>query len=256
MARNTDTSEEKLDPSLIHKKKARRRLVGALAFLSAVGLSLPFLLDPEPKSSPAEVQIRVPAREPLATAQTPSMAPPVIPNGPADISAPRDASVKAPARAEVKDEVAVVDVPKLENPKVESAKPEPSKPEVAKPDAKKPDVKKEDAKKEDAKKEGAKKEGAKKDPIKKVESKKDDRKAAEDGKSYRVQIGAFSNEDSANEQLAKATRLGLKAYTEKFTRNNVAWIRVRLGPFGAREQAEQALAKLKLNGIDGALVAP
>jgi DedD protein len=236
MARNTDTSEEKLDPSLIHKKKARRRLVGALAFLSAVGLSLPFLLDPEPKPSLTEVQIRVPAREPLATAPAPMVVPPAIPSAPTDNAASRESSVKAPVRAEAKEEVAVVDVPKLENPKIESVKPEANKPEVAKDDAKKADAKKVDAKKD--------------------EPKKDERRASEDGKSYRVQIGAFSNEDSANEQLAKATRLGLKPYTEKFTKNNVAWIRVRLGPFGAREQAEQALAKLKLNGIDGALVAP
>jgi cell division protein FtsN len=31
---------------------------------------------------------------------------------------------------------------------------------------------------------------------------------------------------------------------------------VRVGPFAKREQAEQALAKLKLNGVDAALVAP
>ena len=71
-----------------------------------------------------------------------------------------------------------------------------------------------------------------------------------------MQIGAFSSEDGALEQLSKATKLGLKAYTEKISGSNGTKTRVRVGPFANREQAEQALAKLKLNGIDAALVAP
>ena len=263
MARNTDSSDEKLDPSLIHKKKARRRLVGAVAFLGAVGVSLPFILDSEPKSSTQEVQIRVPAREPLTPGGTAPVAPqaksgaastPVVPVVPLEPSSAKEGSGKdfpTPSRVEGKPtDSSPADMAKTDDLK----KDDPKKDDPKKGDGKKDDLKKDAAKKDlasDGKKSDAKKSEPRKDDAKKEASKKND-----EPKAYRVQIGAFSSEDGALEQLSKATKLGLKAYTEKISGSNGTKTRVRVGPFANREQAEQALAKLKLNGIDAALVAP
>ena len=248
MARTSDTAVEKLDPSLVHKKKARRRLVGAVSFLAAVGASLPFILDSEPKPNPQDVIIHVPAREPLA-ANSPA---PAVP--PAASTPPMAGATATP-------------------PMVPPVLIEPS---VTKDEAKKDEAKKEDAKKEDAakpapkdtKKDEAKKSESKKDSPKKDPPTNDDAKPAKDDKSaksdkkpeerkgYTVQIGAFANEESAKEQQVKAAKLGLKAYTEKVITGNGTRVRVRVGPFSSREQADQALAKLKLNGVEAAVVAP
>jgi DedD protein len=264
VARKTDSSDEKLDPSLIHKKKARRRLVGAVAFLGAVGVSLPFLLDSEPKPATQEVQIRVPAREPMVGAVPGPVAPqakagasnaPVVPVVPLEPSlAKDDASKEFPTPSRIDSKAA--DGKRDDLKKDESKKDESKKDDSKKDDLKKDDLKKDDLKKDAAKKAEPKKPDPKKDDAKKDEVKKDASKKSDEAKAYRVQIGAFSSEDSAAEQQSKASKLGLKAYTEKITSNGASKTRVRVGPFANREQAEQALAKLKLNGIDAALVAP
>ncbi len=294
MARKTDSSDEKLDPSLIHKKKARRRLVGAVAFLGAVGVSLPFLLDSEPKPSTRDVQIRVPAREPMNAAGAEPVAPqakagsttppvvPVIPLEPTMGDAAKE--FPTPSRIETKPAEAKRDEPKKDDPKKDDLRKDDLKKDNLRKDGQKKDeLTKDGAKKDAAKKDAAKKEAVTKDAAakdaptkdaaakdsaskvalsepKKPEVKKPDPKKEEskkdEPKAYRVQIGAFSSEDSAMEQLAKASKLGLKAYTEKIATNNGTKTRVRVGPFVNREQAEQALAKLKLSGVEAALVAP
>jgi DedD protein len=258
VARNTDSSDEKLDPSLIHKKKARRRLVGAVAFLGAVGVTLPFLLDSEPKPTSQEVQIRVPAREPTSAGGSEPITPqakaganstPVVPVVPLEPSMSKDEAAKdfpTPSRIDTKPAAAKKDETKRDESKREDMK---------RADSKKDESKKDDAKRDDSKKSEVKKPDPKKDEAKKAEPKREEPKK-EESKAYRVQIGAFSSEDSAMEQLGKASKLGLKAYTEKISTNSGTKTRVRVGPFANREQAEQALAKLKLNGVDAALVAP
>lgn len=279
MARKTDSSDEKLDPSLIHKKKARRRLVGALAFLGTVGVSLPFLLDSEPKPITRDVLIRVPAREPMNTTGSDPVSPqakagnttppvvPVVPLEPATSDTARE--FPTPSRIETKPVESKRDESKKDDPK----KDDPKKDDPKKDDPKKDELKKDGAKKDAAKKDAAKKDAAKKDAAtkdaapkiaapepKKPEAKKSDpikdEPKKDEPKAYRVQIGAFSSEGSAMEQLGKASKLGLKAYTEKIATNHGTKTRVRVGPFVNRDQAEQALAKLKLNGVEAALVAP
>ncbi len=294
MARKTDSSDEKLDPSLIHKKKARRRLVGAIAFLGAVGVSLPFLLDSEPKPSTRDVQIRVPAREPMNAggtepivpqAKAGSTTPPVVPVVPLEPTT-SDAAKEFPTPSRIdtkstesKRDESKKDDPKKDDPKKDELKKDELKKDAAKKDAAKKDAAKRDAVAKDAAtkdasakdasaKDASAKDAANKDSAlkvavpepKKPEAKKPDPKKEEskkeEPKAYRVQIGAFSSEESAMEQLGKASKLGLKAYTEKIATNNGTKTRVRVGPFVNREQAEQALAKLKLNGVEAALIAP
>lgn len=294
MARKTDSSDEKLDPSLIHKKKARRRLVGAIAFLGAVGVSLPFLLDSEPKPSTRDVQIRVPAREPMNAGGTEPIVPqakagsttppvvPVVPMEPTTSDAAKE--FPTPSRIDTKSAESKRDESKKDDPKKDELKKDAAKKDAAKKDAAKKDAAKRDAAAKDAAtkdaatkdasakdasaKDASAKDAANKDPAlkvavpepKKPEAKKLDPKKEEskkeEPKAYRVQIGAFSSEESAMEQLGKASKLGLKAYTEKIATNNGTKTRVRVGPFVNREQAEQALAKLKLNGVEAALIAP
>ena len=264
MARPSDTAEEKLDPSLVHKKKARRRLVGALAFLSAVGVSLPFILDSEPKSSPQEVVIHVPAREPLGAGVSSSGSAGAGASGGSSANGSGALGSVAPSTNDSSLGIAPPPilmesgVAKGDAKREEGKKSEPQKADSQKSDAKNADSKNADSKKDERKKDETKKDDLKKDSPKKDDPKlaKSDKKPEERSKAYNVQIGAFSSEDSAKEQQDKASKLGLKAYTEKLITASGTRVRVRVGPFSNREQADQALAKLKLNGVDAAIVAP
>ncbi|MDR0379669.1 MAG: SPOR domain-containing protein, partial [Candidatus Accumulibacter sp.] len=49
------------DTNLQLKKRARRRLVGAVAFAGLAVVILPMVMDGEPRQPAQEVQIRIPA---------------------------------------------------------------------------------------------------------------------------------------------------------------------------------------------------
>ncbi|KQV80391.1 hypothetical protein ASD15_16205 [Massilia sp. Root351] len=51
------------DPVLPEKKRARRRLVGAIALALAVAVGLPMLLDSEPKPLASDIAIQIPAKD-------------------------------------------------------------------------------------------------------------------------------------------------------------------------------------------------
>ena len=76
--------------------------------------------------------------------------------------------------------------------------------------------------------------------------------ASADGtKSFIIQLGAFSDPVKAKQQQANLLSNGFKAYTEtlKVDQNEVT--RVRIGPFMTRSAAEAELKKLKKIGLDG-----
>lgn len=54
---------ESSDPQLQLKKRARRRLVGAVAFAGLAAVVLPMVMDEEPKQRLQDVQIRIPGQE-------------------------------------------------------------------------------------------------------------------------------------------------------------------------------------------------
>ena len=51
------------DAQLQLKKRARRRLVGAVAFAGLAAVVLPMVMDEEPKQQVQDVQIRIPGQE-------------------------------------------------------------------------------------------------------------------------------------------------------------------------------------------------
>ena len=51
-----------IDPVLPEKKRARRRLVGAVALVLAVIIGVPMILDSEPKPLPDDLTIEIPSK--------------------------------------------------------------------------------------------------------------------------------------------------------------------------------------------------
>lgn len=78
--------------------------------------------------------------------------------------------------------------------------------------------------------------------------------AADTTKGFVVQLGAFSDQLKAKQQQANLTSNGFKAYTETLRIDNNEVTRVRIGPFTARSAAENEIKKLKKIGLDGVVV--
>lgn len=78
--------------------------------------------------------------------------------------------------------------------------------------------------------------------------------AADTTKGFVVQLGAFSDQLKAKQQQANLASNGFKAYTETLKIDNNEVTRVRIGPFMGRSAAENELKKLKKIGLDGVVV--
>ncbi|MEG3002038.1 MAG: SPOR domain-containing protein, partial [Comamonas sp.] len=75
-----------------------------------------------------------------------------------------------------------------------------------------------------------------------------------DGFDYFVQAGAFRTQADADAQRAKLAMLGWEARVSEREQNGRTVFRVRVGPFGKRDDAEQLKGKLDGAGVDSALV--
>lgn len=82
---------------------------------------------------------------------------------------------------------------------------------------------------------------------------KADPKAADDTR-YIVQVGAFSDGPSAHTARMKVERLGIKTYTQAVDTPAGKKIRVRIGPYASKAEADKAMATLRKAGVVGNLL--
>jgi len=68
-----------------------------------------------------------------------------------------------------------------------------------------------------------------------------------------VQVGAFSEMSAAREARQKVEKLGLKTYTQVVETSSGSRIRVRVGPFADRAEADRAAGKIKSAGLGSAV---
>jgi DedD protein len=252
------------DPLLPEKKRARRRLVGAIALALAAAVGLPMLLDSQPKPPAGDIAIQIPSKDKAAPLPAPSE--------PAAQAPASDRTVALEDSVDKGEEVlqappAVKPEPKQE-PKQEH-KPEP-KPEH-KPEPKlehKPEPKPEHKPEPKAEPKPEHKPAEKADkPIKPKSEEKPAKphddvramailegKAAEkaekpaDASSQRfvLQVAALSSQEKAAELQAKLRGAGISSHTEKAG----DLIKVKIGPL-SREEAEKVRAKLGRIGLSG-----
>lgn len=74
------------------------------------------------------------------------------------------------------------------------------------------------------------------------------------GGKFAVQAAATANETSARELSERLRKAGLPAYTERHETTEGARFRVRVGPYGSRDEADRARARLKTLGISANVV--
>jgi len=235
---------EPADPALPEKKRARRRLVGAVALVLALAIGLPMILDSEPKPLASDISIQIPSRGKPAPAAEPAPAEPAPPA--------RSAPPPAPASLDAAEEVVDTPVPK---PAPAAARPPaeqlvlahpPAPPETKKPEPKKTDLKdKPVARIDDEARARAILEGRPVPEPKAAEAKS--------GK-FVLQVAALASADKVSEVRGKLSDAGITSYTQKVATASGERIRIRIGPFASREDAEKMRARLGKLGFNGTLV--
>ncbi len=231
------------DEELQLRKRARRRLVGAIALVTIVAVFLPMVLDHEPKPVSQDVSIKIPS--PDAGVFTSK----ITPVAPLQKSSPAVKSdLPAPSERPADGVGARIDAPKTAT-AVPAAKPANDAPAASNDTEASPPLK-------TAPDKGLTKTPADKPKVdKEISADKSKIKTnAKGAAGYVVQLAALNDPDKAKQMRDQLTASGVKAYTEivPTARGNVT--RVRAGPFGSRADADKARDKLKALGLNGNVI--
>jgi len=285
MARSASDEEIKL------RKRARRRLIGAIALTTLVVVTLPMVLDSEPRPVGDDIAVQIPSPDsgpyapkgqgelsprpgaaPAATAKATGTVG-VAPSGAAD-PAPAGGPARAPAAA-------------TPAPAPSSATPADQKIELAGATRPAPDAGVAAEAKRAAEAEAAARANAARvaeaapvearaaadaraAAVKAASAKATDAKAAEareaaakgadprdaEAKNFVIQLGAFSEAGRAKDRHAQLVKAGIRSYTEVIKTPTGDKTRVRGGPFPTRQAAEQANERVKALGITEGIVVP
>lgn len=238
------------DDKIELQKRARRRLVGAVALALLAVIVLPMVMDQEPKPSHQDIQISIPSldgntavssriasHDTAATADTASAPPP-----PAKTTAsppPALAATSLPGSSVKTDTHAS---------QADGAQPATDKPQATTQQAEKAEKKK--LEKQAAEKLAAEKLAAEKLAVEKTAHEHKAKEAARaaallNGEQWVIQLGAYQSQANVNSLQAKVRELGYPVYTEKVHTPQGNRIRVRCGPFATHEAAEKAHQRLK-----------
>lgn len=269
--------------------RARRRLIGAVVLVAAGVVGFPLLFETQPRPIPIDIPIDIPRKEGAPALNLPQAPAAVVRDAAAarPAAAARDSAEPAAAVITESPEDAGREVPppsrkiaaadadgalagaektaektaaKAPSAPVSPAKPAASKPVPAKvepkpaakppaePEAKpKAAVAQSDAARAKALLEGK---SAPKDGAKDVA-----KEAVPDSGRYVIQVGAFADNVAAHTVRLKVERLGMKTYTQVAQTPGGPRIRVRVGPFATRAEAEKAQARAKAAGLPAAMLA-
>ncbi|ALU90464.1 DedD protein [Herbaspirillum rubrisubalbicans M1] len=272
------------DPLLPEKKRARRRLIGAVALALAVVIVLPMILDSEPKPLNEDIAIQIPSKDaPVADMTQPGRSDPkqasldqkeeivepasIAPEPASPTPTPTPTPTPAPAAAQPETPPVAV-TPKVVEKPVEKPVEKHQEKSTEKPTEKSAakTEHKEEPKREEPKKEAAKpkapaatdddaaralailegKSGAAAAPAEK--------KPAAAGGKFVIQVAALATQDKVNELRNKLSAAGIHSYTQKIATQAGDRTRIRVGPFASREEAERMGGRIKKLGLNATIV--
>jgi len=224
------------------RKRAKHRLIGAVVLVLAGVIGFPLLFDTQPRPVAIDIPIEIPPKngaKPLvmpAPATAPVGAASTPPAGSNKVATPSSLTPREEIVAEKK--AAAPAVPASAAIKSE-AKPEP----LPEPKA---------VAKAPVNDEGARAKAlldgkvAAAAPAKAAPAEVDGRLV--------VQVGAFADEGKAREVRQKLERAGLKTYTQVAETKDGKRIRVRVGPFASKADADKAASKIKSLDLPAAIL--
>jgi DedD protein len=256
-------SDASNDPVLPEKKRARRRLIGAVALVLAAVVGLPMILDSEPKPLADDIAIQIPSRDKLL--------PP--PANPKPDTPPTASRVEASASLDPKEEVIAPPAPDTAQAAAKTPSPTPRlavAPRAEEEAAKEPRPVVKPAKAVVADKaervEHAEHVAAKADPrtVRKnddaararalLEGKVDPQTAEKKPEKFVIQVAALATKEKIDELQSKLKGAGIKSYTQKVATASGDRTRIRVGPFPSKDEAEKMRARIVKLGLNGTLV--
>ncbi len=239
--------------------RARHRLIGAALLVGLGVIGFPLLFETQPRPIPVDLPIDIPSKESVRPLQVPAqLQPPTLPPLAAvDEPSPEKASAPAVGNKSVETEVektaestkplpAPVVLAKTEPPKqepkpaikvVEKQSDKALEKKVAEPRADKP---------------ASQQEAARVQSL--LEGKPPEGKASDTAVRAIVQVGAYADAKAAQETRMKVEKLGLKTYTQVVETASGQRVRVRVGPFASKDEADKAAARLRAAGLSPAVL--
>lgn len=229
------------------RTRARHRLIGASILVLIGVIGFPLLFDSQPRPIAVDIPIEIPDKatvKPLPATVQVKPAPDVVTE--TDAGKPvalAPAPAATPSRATTGAVAASTPVAKPA-PKVEPAKPVEKAVErpVEKPADKPP------ARVDDGAKARALLEGKDAPPAAKPAS------AVVAASRFIVQIGAYSEASTAHEARVKLEKAGMKTYTQVVQAKEGKRIRVRVGPFESKAEADKVADKIRKLDLPAAIL--
>lgn len=188
------------------RRRARHRLIGASVLVVLGVIGFPLLFDTQPRPVSVDIAVDIPDRTTAKPLVDTSTPKPLSASAGLDAKEEVVPDAKAEAKPDVKPETAMAAVvPKAET------KSEPAKADI-KPDAK--------------------------SAVKPADSK-------DTGARFVVQAGTFSDEAKLRETRNKLEKAGITTYTQVIESKEGRRVRVRVGPFTKRDDADKMANKIK-----------
>jgi DedD protein len=235
------------------RRRARHRLIGASVLVLLGVLGFPLLFDTQPRPIAVDIPIEIPAKNQapaLSSRKAAPVSPAAAPGAPAaeapaaetrreaePSGKPLSAQESLSAREEMVIESTRPAPPPRPAPTVEERRtPAPPAPAPAAPAPPKPSASAEAAR------------------AKALLDGKPVAQTAEAVQRIVVQVGAFADAARAREVRLKLEAAGLKTYTHVAQTAEGSRIRVRVGPFPTRAEADKAAARVKALGLPAAVL--
>lgn len=204
------------------RKRAKHRLIGTAVLVLAGVVGFPLLFDTQPRPIAVDIPIEIPSKNTVKPLVMPAK-----PDAAADL--PASTAPVAAASSLTPQEEIVTQKPAASP----AAGPVTAAPAVDKNEAK--PVAKADVKADD---------GARARALLEGQAPSAPASAAAEGRMV-VQVGAFADANKAKEVRQRLEKAGLKTYTQVAETKEGKRIRVRVGPFATKAEADNAASKIK-----------
>ncbi len=202
--------EEPIDPMLPEKKRARRRLIGASALVLAAIIGLPMIFDSEPKPLTDDIAIQIPSRDKQGAGTLIT----ALPEQPVEAKKSQPSSnTAAEVKSDASQSTVVAQVPTEKATVASNLQPAPEKPVQKSADNSTPA----------------------------------NEKAA--ATRFVLQVAAVANKSKADELQTKLKQAGIKTYLQKISTKDGERYRVRVGPYGNRDEAEKMRSRIMKMGL-------
>ena len=203
------------------RAQARRRLIGAVVLVGIGIVGFPLLFETQPRPIPVDLPIVIPKKDAV-----PPLTPPTSQAAPPQTAVtPRDEGNAGAGGQQPREAAATPTEPPVPQPR---------------PEAKAP------GRDADAERARALLEG-------KATARAD---AAQSPQRMVVQVGAFADPAAVRGVRQRVEQIGLKTFVQEVQTDGGKRLRVRVGPFDSRDEAEKAAARIKAAGLPAAVMTP